>query len=151
MVHAGCVFVAGIHPSRTLMSGSFESVRLNGCAHRRKFGLYSHPKEFFFFFFFEGMESEPMLTTREKSLLPKAQRRMEPAALHHAGLPNSLLNELFPARNLIQHGPLWSNHLLKLHHLAPDGFCGYIYICVTVVQGGLPVSCLCAQVFLYRA
>ena len=52
MVHAGCVFVAGIHPSRTLMSGSFESVRLNGCAHRRKFGLYSHPKEFFFFFFF---------------------------------------------------------------------------------------------------
>ena len=27
MVHAGCVFVAGIHPSRTCMSGSLESVR----------------------------------------------------------------------------------------------------------------------------
>ena len=26
-VHAGCVFVAGIHPSRTRMSGSFEFVR----------------------------------------------------------------------------------------------------------------------------
>ena len=27
MVRAGCVFVAGIHPSRTWTSGSFESVR----------------------------------------------------------------------------------------------------------------------------
>ena len=29
------------------------------------------------------MESEPMLTPREKSLLPQAQRRFEPATLHH--------------------------------------------------------------------
>ena len=27
MVHAGCVSVAGVLPSRTCMSGSFESVR----------------------------------------------------------------------------------------------------------------------------
>ena len=33
-MHAGCVFVAGIHPSRTWMSGSFESMRWNECVHR---------------------------------------------------------------------------------------------------------------------
>ena len=46
MVHAGCVFVAGIHPSRTGTSRSFESMRLNACVHRLDLGLYSHPKEF---------------------------------------------------------------------------------------------------------
>ena len=46
MVHAGCVFVAGIHPSRTWMSGSFESVWWNACMHRLDLGLYSHPKKF---------------------------------------------------------------------------------------------------------
>ena len=46
MVRAGCVFVAGIHPSRTWTSGSFESVRSNACVHRLDLGLYSHPKEF---------------------------------------------------------------------------------------------------------
>ena len=46
MVHAGCVFVAGIHPSRTWMLGSFEFVWCNACVHRIDLGLYSHPKEF---------------------------------------------------------------------------------------------------------
>ena len=46
LVHAGCVFVAGIHPSRTWISGSFGSVRWNACVHRLDLGLYSHPKEF---------------------------------------------------------------------------------------------------------
>ena len=46
MVHAGCVFVAGIHLSRTWMSGSFESVWWNTCVHRLELGLYSHPKYF---------------------------------------------------------------------------------------------------------
>ena len=64
MVHAGYVFVAGIHPSRTWMSGSFESVRWKACVHRLDLGSYSHPKEF------GGMESEPILTPREKSPLP---------------------------------------------------------------------------------
>ena len=62
------------------MSGSFESMRLNDCVHRLDLGLYSHPKEF------EGMESEPMLTPREKSPLPEAQRRVEPATVGHPGL-----------------------------------------------------------------
>ena len=61
----GVFFVAGIHPSRTWTSGSFESVRWNACLHRLDLGLYSHPKEFW------GMEFEPMLTPREKSPLPK--------------------------------------------------------------------------------
>ena len=47
------------------MSGSFESVRWNACVHRLDLALYSHPKEF------GGMESEPMLTPREKSPLPE--------------------------------------------------------------------------------
>ena len=46
MEHAGCVFVAGIYPSRTWTSGSFESERWNACVHRLDLGLYSHPKEF---------------------------------------------------------------------------------------------------------
>ena len=46
MVHAGCVFIAGIHPSRAWKSGSFGSVERNACVHRQDLGLYSHPKEF---------------------------------------------------------------------------------------------------------
>ena len=46
MVSAGCVFVAGIHPSKTWMSGSFEFVRLNACVHRLDLDLYSYSKEF---------------------------------------------------------------------------------------------------------
>ena len=42
----GVFFVAGIHPSRTWTSGSFESVRWNAYMHRLDLGLYSHPKEF---------------------------------------------------------------------------------------------------------
>ena len=49
MVHAGCVFVASIHPSRTWTSGSFESLplRWNTCVHRPDLGLYFHPKQLF--------------------------------------------------------------------------------------------------------
>ena len=46
MVHAGWVFVASIHPSRTWMSGSIESTRLNACVHRLDLSLCSHLKEF---------------------------------------------------------------------------------------------------------
>ena len=46
MVHAKCVFVAGIHLSRTWMSESFESVRWNACVYRLDLGLYSHPIEY---------------------------------------------------------------------------------------------------------
>ena len=63
MLDHGCIFVAGIHSSRTVRSGSFESVRWNACVHRLDLGLYSHPKEFW------GMESGPMLTSSEESPL----------------------------------------------------------------------------------
>ena len=69
MVHAGCVFVAGTHPSRTYMSGSFESARWNACVQRLDLGLYSHPKEFGGGGGGGWVESEPMLTPREKSPL----------------------------------------------------------------------------------
>ena len=67
-LHGWCmlgVFVAGLHLSRTWMSGYFQSERWNACMHRLDLGLYSHPKVL------GGMESEPMLTPREKSPLPK--------------------------------------------------------------------------------
>ena len=54
-----------------------ESLQWNACVHRLDLGLYSHPKEW-------GMESEPMLTPRGKPPLLEAQRRVEPAMLHHA-------------------------------------------------------------------
>ena len=41
MAHAGCVFVAGIHPSTKWMF-----VRWNACVHRLDLSLYSHSKEF---------------------------------------------------------------------------------------------------------
>ena len=41
-----CWFLASNHPSRTWISGSFESVRWNACVHRLDLGLYSYPKEF---------------------------------------------------------------------------------------------------------
>ena len=44
-MHAGCVYVAGIRPSRT-------------CVHRLDLGLYSHPKVVM------AVESETMLTQR---------------------------------------------------------------------------------------
>ena len=42
------------------MSGSFESVRWNACAHRLDLGSYSQAKEFW------GMKSEAMLTPKGK-------------------------------------------------------------------------------------
>ena len=62
MVCAGCVFVAGIHPSRTWTSASFESVRWNACV---PLFIFSSERVF------GGMEFEPMLTPREKSPLPE--------------------------------------------------------------------------------
>ena len=62
MVHAGCVFVAGIHLSRTWMPGSFDFMGWNACAYKLDLGLYSHPKELG-----NGVKSKPMVTPREKS------------------------------------------------------------------------------------
>ena len=79
MVRAGCVFVVGILPFRTLLPGSFESMRWNAYLHRLDLGLYSHLKEVFGGVFFGGgrgggVESElmlTMLTPRGKSTLPE--------------------------------------------------------------------------------
>ena len=79
MVHAGCVFIAGIHPSRTWMSGSFESVWWNACVNRLDLGLYSHQKEF------GGTGVRTHVNSKGISPLPEAQRRVEPATLHRAG------------------------------------------------------------------
>ena len=46
MVHAGCDFVAGIHPSRTWTPGSFESVLWNAHVHRLDLGLLSSESVF---------------------------------------------------------------------------------------------------------
>ena len=69
MVNAGCVFVAAIHQSRTQKSGSFESMRWNACVHRLGLGLLLSSERVF-----GGMESEPILTPREKSTLPEEDR-----------------------------------------------------------------------------
>ena len=45
MVHGGCDFVAGIHPSRTWMVGSFKSQWWFACVHRLDLSLYPHPKQ----------------------------------------------------------------------------------------------------------
>ena len=93
------------------MLGSLEFVRWNACVHRLDLCLYSHPKEFF-----GGvgrgregrggrpMESEPIVTPREKSPLPEKkcpQRRIEPPTLHQAGQrAQHITNELFRPRDL---------------------------------------------------
>ena len=84
MVHAGCIFYfiiffVGIHPSRTCVSGSFESVLWNACVHRLNLGSYSHPKEFL------GNGVRFNVNSKGKPPLPEAQRRIEPVMLHHKG------------------------------------------------------------------
>ena len=74
------------------MSGSFESVRWNACVHRLdQTSVYTLIQKSFC-----GMESETMLTPREKTPLPKAQRKVEAATLHHTGRQaEKLQTELF--------------------------------------------------------
>ena len=89
MVRAGCVFVAGIHPSRTWTSGSFESVRWNACVHRLDLGLYSHPKEFWGNGVWTQVNSKGKIPSTGKC----PQRSIEPTTLWqraHA-LPTELL------------------------------------------------------------
>ena len=57
------------------MSGSFESVHV--CSDETS--VYTLIRKSFL-----GMESEPMLTLKEKFTLPEAQRRFEPITVHHA-------------------------------------------------------------------
>ena len=75
MVHAGCTFVTGIHPSRTWMSGSLESVRWDTCVHRLELGLYIRKS-------FGGMESETKLTPRE-NLYRRLSRYVDTCSTGH--------------------------------------------------------------------
>ena len=88
MVHAGCVFVASIHLSRTWMSGSFESMRWNACVHRLNLSLYSHPKQFW------GNGVRIHVTSRGKSPLQEKysseEDRTHYTTLHNSGPPVSL-------------------------------------------------------------
>ena len=92
MVHAGCVFVAGIHPSRTWTSGSFESAWWNACVHRPDLGLYSHPEEFF-------GGNGVWTHVNSKGKIPSTgkfpQRRIEPVTLWTAS-PNTTNELLWP-------------------------------------------------------
>ena len=65
--------------------------------HRLDLCLYPYRKEFL------GIESEPMLTPREKFGLPTAQRRVEPVtASTQDSEPNTLPTELFRPQNKLQ-------------------------------------------------
>ena len=44
LVHAGCVFVAGIHLSGHECQNLV--MRWNACVHRLELGVYTHPREF---------------------------------------------------------------------------------------------------------
>ena len=81
-LHGGCmlgVFVAGIHPSRTWMSGSFVSVWWNACVHRLDLGLYSHPKVFL------EWSQNPCWLQGKNPLYWRLRGRSDPATLHHVG------------------------------------------------------------------
>ena len=92
MVRAGCVFVAGIHPSRTWTSGSFESVRWNACVHRLDLGLHSHPKEFWGNGVWTHVNSKGKIPSTGKC----PQRSIEPATLWQWA--QALPTELFRPR-----------------------------------------------------
>ena len=100
MVHAGCVFVAGIHLSRTRTSGSNESGRWNAYVHRLDLGLYSPPKEFLGKGVRTHVNSKGKIPSTGKHSL---QRGMEPTMLHQAGQQaQHTTNELFQPMTFIQ-------------------------------------------------
>ena len=82
MVHVRCVFVASIHPSRTWMSGSFQSMWWNACVHRLDLGLYSCPKESWGNGVRTHVNSRGKIPSTGKN---SPQRRIEPMALYQAG------------------------------------------------------------------
>ena len=97
MVCAGCVFVAGIHPSRAWTSGSFESMRWNlcMCAQTRPRFILSSERVL------GGMEFEPMLTPREKSPLPENVPRGGSNPRRCGQRAQALPTELFGPRHVI--------------------------------------------------
>ena len=82
----GVFFVAGIHPSRTWTSGSFESMWWNACVHRLD-PVYTLIRRSF-----GGMEFE---TPREKSPLPESVPRGGSNPRHRGQRAHALPTELF--------------------------------------------------------
>ena len=109
MVHAGRVFVAGIHPSRIWISGSPESVRWNACVHRLDLGLYSHPKEFRGNGIRTHVNSEgkiPSGSFEEDRIDDTASRRTANSTHYRLSYPGPLLNNEIVLTVLIS--PEWS-------------------------------------------
>ena len=96
MVHGGCVFVAGILPSRTWMSESFESDGQNAFVHRLDLCLHSHPKEFWG----NGVRTHVYSKGKIPSPGNSPRRRIQPMMLHQVGQwTQHATNKLL--------GPLW--------------------------------------------
>ena len=97
MGHAGCVFVAGIHPSRTWMSGSFESVGWNACVYT--LGLYSHLKEFGGNGFRTHVSSKGKIPSTRKILLRGGSKPRH--CITQDSEPNTLPTELFQPLEIV--------------------------------------------------
>ena len=124
MVHAGCVFVAGIRLSRTSMSGSFESVRWNACVHRLGLGLYSHPKEFWG----NGVRTHVNCKGRggggggEESVYQRLRGGWNPRrCITQDSQPNTLPTELFRPSNLSFRILTYSSRSSKIPPRWPSG------------------------------
>ena len=94
-LHGWCmlgVFVDGIHPSRTWMSGSLESVRWNACVHRLDLGLYSHPKKLLGNGVRTHDNSKGKIPSTRKILLRGSNPQR---CIAQDSEPNTLPNELF--------------------------------------------------------
>ena len=88
MVHAWCVFVTGIHPSEHECQDLLSPCNgMHMCTDQTL--VYTLTQKSF-----GGMESEPMLTQKEKSPLREAQRRVKPVTLHHCPVEGIFLLEL---------------------------------------------------------
>ena len=91
MVQSGCAFVAGIHPSGTWISKSFESMQWSACVHRLDLSSCSHPKEFW------GNVIRTYVNSKGKN--PLYRRLRGGSNLWHCitqdSKPNTLLTELF--------------------------------------------------------
>ena len=115
MVHAGCVFVAGSHPSRTWTSGSFESVRWNACAHRLTRPRFTLSSERVW----GEWSSNPCELQDTNPCYQKSspQRSIEPMTLHQAGQWAEHTTDwaiLGPVGMGIEPHFLWSSHTSDL-------------------------------------
>ena len=91
LVHAGCAFVTGIHPCRTLRAGSFESVRWNACVHKLGLFILSYERVFLW----NGIRIH-VNSMGKNSLYRKLRGRSNPQrCITQDSEPNTLPTELF--------------------------------------------------------